>query len=93
MSSRFTFAILSGMLYFGTAAATPPAPNYQADGVRLQNIMHIQAALRAAESELDKLDAAARTRRIAEITRSIVEPSGMETAGAHAPQEIGRAHV
>jgi len=88
MNSKIMFAIVSGMLYVGIAAATPPTPNYQADGVRLQNIMHIQAALRVAEPELDKLDGTARTRRIAEITRSIVEPSGMEASGAHAPQPL-----
>jgi len=65
------------------ALATPPAPRMDADAV--QRILHFQAALRAEEKALDKLDDAARAKRVAEIERSIAETSGIDAIALQGP--------
>src|SRR5215510_5332501 len=59
-----------------------PTPANSADGETLQRVMQYQAALRAAASELSKLDDDARARRIAEIRRGIAETYGMDELAA-----------
>ena len=67
-----TLAILAS----GACALAAPPPHMDADAV--QRILHFQAALRAEEKALDKLDDAARARRVAEIERSVAETSGID---------------
>ena len=63
-------------------------PDYRDDGMELQNIMQFQAALRAAKSELEKLDDAARTQRIAEIARGLEETRGLSEVDTHSSRTI-----
>lgn len=79
-----TYILTLGILAWGACAlAAPPVPQMDVDAV--QRILHFQAALRAAEKELNKLDDAARARRVAEIERSIAETSGVETIANPGP--------
>lgn len=72
-----TYILTLGILAWGACAlAAPPVPPVDADAV--QRIQHFQAALRAAEKELDKLDDAARARRVAQIERGIAATSGVD---------------
>jgi hypothetical protein len=64
--------------------ATRTAPVKLRDGDRLQLTMQFQAALRAAEAELAKLDDAERARRIRAIASSVQDPAG-EMAAAVQP--------
>ena len=78
------YILTLGILAWGACAlAAPPVPQMDADAV--QRIQHFQAALRAAEKELDKLDDAARARRVAEIERSIAETSGVDAIARPGP--------
>jgi len=70
------------------APAVHYMPDYRDDGTEVQNIMQFQAALRAAKSELEELDDAARAQRIEEIARGLEETLGLPAEDSRSSRTI-----